>query len=161
MRTRILAAAAGALLAVTTLGGVVLATPASLVTSTTIASGSLDPVNFLVKNGEWTAQLRTKGQSTLAVVENRVAAGGSFGWHSHPGPSLVIVKSGTLTFYEAEDPTCTGHVHSVGDAYIDEGTDIHVARNETDQEAVVIVTRLVPEGAPSRVDQPDPGTCPF
>jgi quercetin dioxygenase-like cupin family protein len=161
MRTRIPIAVASALLAAAAFGGMVSATPASLVTSTTLASGSLDPVNFLVKNGDWMVQLRTKGQTNLAVVENRVAAGGSFGWHSHPGPSLVIVKSGTLTFYEAEDANCTPSVHSAGDAYIDEGTDVHVARNETSQEAVVIVTRLVPEGAPSRVDEPDPGTCPF
>ena len=32
------------------------------------------------------------------------------GWHSHPGHSLIIVTSGTLTDYEADDPTCTPHV---------------------------------------------------
>ena len=80
----------------------------------------------------------------MTVVENRVAPGGSFGWHSHPGPSLVIVKAGTLTFYEASDPTCTPSVHSAGDAYVDEGTDVHVARNEGTVDAVVIVTRIIP-----------------
>jgi quercetin dioxygenase-like cupin family protein len=161
VRNRVLFALTGALIAVVAIGGIALATPASGVTSTTIASGSLDPINFLVQNGDWSAKIRTRGQTNLTVVENRVAPGGSFGWHSHPGPSLVIVKSGTLTFNEAEDPTCTPAVHSAGDAYVDEGTDVHVARNETGAEAVVIVTRLVPEGAPSRIDEPDPGTCGF
>ena len=98
----------------------------------------------------------------MTVVENRVAPGGTFGWHSHPGPSLIILKTGTLTFYEADDPTCTPEVHVAGDAFVDEGTDIHVARNESaTQEAIVIVTRLLPLGEPSRVDQPDPANCPF
>jgi hypothetical protein len=41
-----------------------MATPASLVTSTTIASGNLDEVNFFVKNGDWMTQLRTKVRPT-------------------------------------------------------------------------------------------------
>jgi quercetin dioxygenase-like cupin family protein len=161
IRTRFLVAVAAALLGVAALGGIVLATPASLVTSTTLATGSLDPINLNVKNGAWKAEIRTKGQTSLTVVENRVAPGGSFGWHSHPGPSLVIVKSGTLTFYLASDPTCSPTVHSAGEAYVDEGTDVHIARNEGTTEAVVIVTRLIPEGSAPRIDQPDPGTCPF
>ncbi len=161
MRNRIMLALAVATIGVSVVGGVVMATPASLVASTTIASGNLDEVNFVVKNGDWMTHLRTKGETNLSVVENRVAPGGTFGWHSHPGPSLVIVKSGTLTFYLAEDPSCSPEVHSAGDAYVDEGTDVHVARNESTQEAIVIVTRLVPAGAPSRIDEPNPGNCPF
>lgn len=161
MRTRFLVAIAAAFLGVAALGGIVSATPASLVTSTTLATGSLDEINLNIKNGNWKTEIRTKGQSSLTVVENRVAPGGSFGWHSHPGPSLVIVKAGTLTFYEASDPTCSPSVHTVGDAYVDEGTDVHVARNEGTVEAIVIVTRLIPEGSAPRIDGPDPGTCPF
>jgi quercetin dioxygenase-like cupin family protein len=161
IRARFLVATVAALLGVAALGGSVMATPASLVTSTTLATGTLDPINLNIKNGDWKTEIRTKGESTLTVVENRVAPGGSFGWHSHPGPSLVIVKQGTLTFYEASDPTCTPSVHSAGDAYVDEGTDVHTARNEGTVEAIVIVTRLIPEGSAPRIDEPDPGTCSF
>ncbi len=162
MRTRILLIVAAAVLATGAVAGAALATQPQGLTSTTIATGTLQPINFVVKNGDWLAQIRTKGESSLTVVENRVAPGGTFGWHSHPGPSLIILKTGTLTFYEADDPTCTPEVHVAGDAYIDEGTDVHVARNESaTQEAVVIVTRFLPLGEPSRVDQPDPGNCPF
>ena len=161
MRNRFLIAIAAAALGAVAFGGIALATPASLVTSTTLATGSLDPINLNIKNGNWKTEIRTKGQSSLTVVENRVAPGGSFGWHSHPGPSLVIVKAGTLTFYLADDPTCTPSVHSAGDAYVDEGTDVHIARNEGTVDAIVIVTRLIPEGAVPRIDEPDPGTCSF
>jgi len=161
MRNRFLIAIAAAALGVVAFGGIALATPASLVTTTTLATGSLDPINLNIKNGDWKTEIRTKGQSSLTVVENRVAPGGSFGWHSHPGPSLVIVKAGTLTFYEASDPTCTPSVHTAGDAYVDEGTDVHTARNEGTVDAIVIVTRLIPAGSAPRIDEPDPGNCSF
>ena len=107
-----------------------LATSAVGVTSTPIASGNADDIDVKVKTGDWKVHLETKGASTLAVSENRVAPGGNFGWHSHPGPSLVIVKSGTSTFYRGDDPDCTPEVHPAGTAYVDPGGVVHIARNE-------------------------------
>jgi quercetin dioxygenase-like cupin family protein len=141
--------------------GIALATPGSGVTSTTLGQASLNPVKTKAKVGEWEIELETKGQSNVSVTENRVAPGGHFGWHSHPGPSLVLVKSGTSTFYRGDDPTCTPQVYPAGSAYIDPGGTVHIARNEGTVELVLIVTRIIPEGAPARIDQPNPGNCPF
>jgi quercetin dioxygenase-like cupin family protein len=139
--------------------GLTAATAPAGVSSTTIATGNLDGVGFVVRNGRWMTQLRTKGQTDVAVVENRVAPGGSFGWHSHPGPSLIIVKQGTITFYRADDPTCTPEVYHQGDAFVDQGTDVHIGVNNGTEDLVVIVTRLLPDGAGSRDDAADPMTC--
>jgi hypothetical protein len=39
---------------------------------------------------------------------------------------------------------------------------VHTARNESrTEELVVIVTRLVPDGAMPRIDEPGPGNCDF
>ena len=139
-----------------------LATMGAGVTSTTIAQGNASDIDVKVKTGAWKLQIDTKGPSTLATSENRVAPGGHFGWHSHPGPSLVIVKSGTSTFYRGDDPDCTPEVHPAGTAYVDPGGVVHTARNESlTEDLVVIVTRLVPEGASPRIDEPDPGNCNF
>ncbi len=139
-----------------------LATMGAGVTSTTIAQGNAGDIDVKVKTGDWKLQIDTKGPSTLATSENRVAPGGHFGWHSHPGPSLVIVKSGTSTFYRGDDPDCTPEVHPAGTAYVDPGGVVHTARNESlTEDLVVIVTRLVPEGAAPRIDEPDPGNCNF
>ena len=70
MRNRFIVALTAALFSVAVMGGIVLATPSSGVTSTTIATGTLGPINVLVKTGSWMTQLRTKGESTLTVVEN-------------------------------------------------------------------------------------------
>jgi quercetin dioxygenase-like cupin family protein len=139
-----------------------LATMAVGVTSTPIAQGNVDDLDVQVRTGDWKVKLDTKGPTTLAVSENRVAPGGHFGWHSHPGPSLVIVKSGTSTFYRGDDPNCTPQVHPAGTAYVDPGGVVHTARNESlTEDLVVIVTRLVPAGAAPRIDEANPGNCNF
>jgi len=42
----------------------------------------------------------------VAVQQIVFQAGGHSGWHSHPGPVIQVV-SGTMTFYESDDPNCT------------------------------------------------------
>lgn len=142
--------------------GLAVATPGTGVTSTVLAQGTLEDVDVKTKTGAWKARIATKGTSDFIVRENRVAPGGHFGWHSHPGPSLVIVKSGTSTFYRGDDPTCTPQVHAAGTAYVDPGGTVHIARNESEtEELVLIVTSLIPQAAMGRIDEADPGTCPF
>ena len=141
--------------------GAAFATSASMVTSTSLAQGDAKAIDVMVKTGDWKLKLDTNGPSTLATSEIRVAPGGHFGWHSHPGPSLVIVKSGTSTFYRGDDPSCTPETHPAETAYVDPGGVVHTARNEGSTELVLLVTRLMPAGVPPRNDEPDPGNCNF
>jgi quercetin dioxygenase-like cupin family protein len=138
-----------------------LATSGSGVVSSPLAQGTLEPIDIKVKTSDWKVRIKSKGLSQLSVSENKVAPGGHFGWHSHPGPSLVIVKSGTSTFYRGDDPACTPHVHPAGTAYVDPGGVVHIARNEGAEELVLLVTRLIPSGSAPRIDEPDPGNCNF
>jgi len=108
----------------------------------------------------WQAQISTRGASDLEVLQNTIVPGGTFGWHSHPGPSFVIVKSGTATFYLANDPKCTPHVVEAGSGFVDQGGDVHVVRNEGAVDLVTIVASLIPAGATRRIDEARPDTCP-
>ena len=138
-----------------------LATPPSGVTTTTFAVGQFDEIGAKTVSPAWQARVSTKGESDLHVLQNSIAPGGSFGWHSHPGPSLVIVKTGTLTLYRGDDPTCTAQVVEAGSGFVDAGGDVHLVRNEGSIVTVVYVTSLVPRGALRRIDEPSPGNCPF
>lgn len=51
----------------------------------------------------WRMQIQAKGATDVQILENLIRPGGTFGWHSHPGPSLVIVQSGTLSAYHSPD----------------------------------------------------------
>ena len=160
MRTRIALATLLIALSVAAYAGTAIATPVSGVTSTTFAVGHFDEIDAKTLTSSWQARISTKGESDLYVLENRIAPGGTFGWHSHPGPSLVIVKSGALTLYRADDPACAPHVIPAGSGFVDDGHDVHLVRNEGSVETVVYVTSLIPRGATRRIDEPHPANCP-
>jgi len=90
-----------------------------------------------------------------------VAPGGHSGWHFHPGPVLVVVKTGTITFYMGDDPSCSPHVHPAGTTFFENGGMVGIARNEGSANATVVATFFVPAGSPTRLDADAPGNCPF
>jgi hypothetical protein len=129
-----------------------------------------DVFNQLPRNGNvWLSLQKTKGSSDVYVQSNvwqpkNVAQpnGGSTGWHTHPGQSLIIVTAGTVTAYEGNDPTCTPTVYTQGMGFVDPGGDhVHLLRNEGTVVASTIQIQLIPAGAARRIDAPDPGNCHF
>ena len=112
----------------------------------------------------WKVDISAKGATDVHIVENVIAAGGTFGWHSHPGPSLVIVKSGTLSVYHGPDCIAAeyGPGSPLGSTFVDEGGDLHVVRNNTTGVDDVYVVSFVPAGFARRIDEPnpDPAVCP-
>jgi hypothetical protein len=118
---------------------------------------------FKVKRitGDWQVEVKAKPNLDIAVQSIVFQPGGQSGWHRHPGPVFIQVVSGTMTFYESDDPTCTGIVRTAGQGFLDVGEHAHIARNETSQPAQNVVTYFAPPGAPLRIDAPQPGTCPF
>ena len=154
--------------------GTVLATPASGFTSTSLAVGRVgefDVMHKLVsddgnpgnsKKHVWHSSQKTKGDSDLYVQSNVWIPGGTSGWHTHPGHSLITVTAGTVTAYEGDDPTCTPHVYTVGMTFVDEGGDhVHVIRNEGAVDARTITVQLLPAGAPRRIDAAANPACSF
>jgi mannose-6-phosphate isomerase-like protein (cupin superfamily) len=107
-------------------------------------------------------KIKLQRPSDVVVQQVTIAPGGSTGWHSHPGPALVIVKSGSLTLYDGDDPTCTPRVFEVGGGIIDDSVDashVHLLRNLGAGPLITVTFQIVPAGAPRRVDAPDPGNC--
>lgn len=119
-----------------------------------------DRFNVERNTGKWKTHVESEPLD-IAVQQIVFAPGSQSGWHSHPGPVFIMVVSGTMTFYESDDPTCTPIVRSAGQGYLDRGDDAHIARNESGVEAKNIVTYLAPPGAALRIDRPSPGNCPF
>jgi hypothetical protein len=105
---------------------------------------------------------KTNGVSDVYVQSNVWQAGGSTGWHTHPGRSLIIVTEGTVTGYEADDPDCKPRVYAKGTGFIDFGGDhVHILRNEGDVVAKTISVQLIPAAGARRIDVSDPGNCHF
>ena len=147
--------------------GSALATQPQGFTSTTLGKGqfaAFDVTNYFVpdQGKPWFSLLKATRKSDGYAVSNDWQPGGDTGWHTHPGPTLVIVTAGSITHYDGDDPNCTPHVYTAGMAFVDRGgKHVHIVRNEGDIEATAVAFRLVPSGQSSRTDEPDPGNCPF
>jgi quercetin dioxygenase-like cupin family protein len=145
--------------------GNVLATPSSGLTTTILAKSlfnEFDVNGHTIPAHLWRARIKTHGPSDVYVVDNKLAPGGTTGWHSHPGPSLILVVAGTVTNYTGDDPSCTGHPYAAGTGFIDPGgEDVHMLRNVGKAQAETIAVQLLPQGADRKIDKPDPGNCHF
>lgn len=113
------------------------------------------------KYGAWKAEIETEQVSDLHVVQVTINPGGTLGWHSHPGPSFVVVKSGTATFYHAADKNCTPHVIPTGSGLFEPAGNVHIVRNEQNAPLVNVVVQLIPTGTPRLISEPAPGNCSF
>jgi hypothetical protein len=156
-------------------GGIALATPPQGVSNPLLVIGNFaggidaktktdtDPGR---RKDLWRIKIEAEGATDVHVLENVIAPGGSFGWHSHPGPSLVTVKSGTLSVYHGSDcttPEDFGPGSPNGSTFVDQGHDLHMVRNNsTTDVADVYVVSFVPAGFARRIDEPnpDPTICP-
>lgn len=150
-------------------GRAVRATPPSGVLSSLVmaraAFADRVDVKFMVKDSHQGAEIvRVNGAQDTVVQQIVLEPGGQTGWHSHPGPVVVLVKAGELTVSSEDDPTCTGRIYSAGQAFVDSGQGhVHIARNlSPSQNTELWATYFdVPPGGAFRLDAAAPGNCSF
>jgi quercetin dioxygenase-like cupin family protein len=95
----------------------------------------------------------------LAIVRVVLEPGGSTGWHHHPGVGPAAVKSGTVTFYDAD---CEKTVYTAGEGFFESHDDPMLVRNHGDRKAVFYVAFIIPTSTPPeglRIDDPQPKDC--
>jgi quercetin dioxygenase-like cupin family protein len=101
-------------------------------------------------------QIKTKDFTDVYITEITIVPGGHGGWHSHPGPSIITVKSGTATFYDECDDYAR-QTFPAGTGFVEDAGCVHLLSNESEADLKVVVVQIVPLGAPRRIDEPDPG----
>jgi hypothetical protein len=106
-------------------------------------------------------KLEAKNPLDVVVRIHDYAIDSSTGWHTHPGPVLITVVQGEVTFYEYDDPTCTPTVVSAGQGYVDTGHG-HIGINESGQPAKDVTVIFAPVAMPFRGELTAPGPyCSF
>jgi hypothetical protein len=133
--------------------GTALATPSSGVSASTLGRATI----------EGKLKMRSEGLADAVIREVTIAPGGTTGWHTHPGPVLVIVTAGSLTLYDADDGSCAGHSYGTGQGFVDPGYGhVHIARNETSSPTQFIAVFFdVPVGGAATFDADASGNCSF
>lgn len=105
-------------------------------------------------------KIKTLGPRLVLVTAITVDPGGTFGWHSHPGPVLVTVNKGTLTLYRAHGKDCVKSTYNPGDAFVEPGADVHLGRNEGSEPVELNAIFLAPTGTSEFVKpQNEPKAC--
>ena len=132
------------------------ATPPSGIAAELLARGTIAQASHIRVAG---IKLATRGPTDVATVHVTFQPGGSTGWHVHPGPALVTVKTGRLTLHRAKG--CRTRTFGAGQTFLEFGPDdVNLTRNATSAVTETVVTFLLPVGAPVTVDAPAPRHCP-
>jgi quercetin dioxygenase-like cupin family protein len=111
-----------------------------------------DNVDLQIKDkldGKATEVVNVKDPSRTVTARITVQPGAQFPWHTHPGPVVVNVVEGELTFVAADD--CVERDYPADTAFVDAGGDhVHTAFNPTEGPTVLMATFFgAPPGAGS------------
>ena len=164
-RFRLFATFASAAVIALVFAGTALGTPPSgIVSGPILARGDfVDDVDVKIKferDGS-TVVSNAPGAGEVVVQEITIAPGGTTGWHSHPGPVVVVVKAGTLTYVRVSGGECVATPYPAGTAFVDSGQGhAHTAFNMGSENLVLMATYFdVPVGGSQRIDVPVAPTC--
>ena len=139
------------------------AAPAAALMLSLIASGDaraqeVSPLQIIPQAQGFTTdtpgRLRVNGPSDVLQALLVFQPGAETGWHIHPGPVVVVVKSGAIT--ETHANGCVT-VHPAGSVFFEKADEVHNAANQTGGVAEVFATFLSPAGSHPLIPVPNPG----
>jgi quercetin dioxygenase-like cupin family protein len=132
------------------------ATPPQGFTATNLVGPvMLGDIHSLIQTPGYGAMIKTRGPSDVYITHIKIVPGGHGGWHSHPGPSFITVKSGTASFLDDCDDF-TPHTYAAGTGFVEDAACVHLLANGGNVDLEVVVVQIVPLGAPRRIDEPAP-----
>ncbi len=108
-------------------------------TSRAVFTDDVDTKFKIKMDGRKTAVVKDKDPSRTLVARFTVQPGAQFPWHSHPGPVIVNIVSGELTYLPSHD--CVERKYGAGTAFVDPGHGhTHTAWNATGGVTVFVAT---------------------
>ena len=121
-----------------------------------------DDVELQIRNkvdGHATDVSNSHDPSRTVVAKVTVQPGAQVPWHTHPGPVIVNVAQGELTYIMAHD--CVDRPYAAGTAFVDPGHGmVHTAVNRTGEVTVLMVTYFeVSETGPLTIPVDAPAGC--
>ena len=113
-------------------------------------------INVLAEGlgGENAVNLHVNGPSDVLQTQLVFQPGAETGWHTHPGPVVVVIKNGALTEYHSNG--CVT-VHPAGSVFFENKGEVHNAVNQTGDVIEVYATFLSPAGTQPLIPATDPG----
>ncbi len=150
MRAKRIAAIAALAVAMGT--GAASATHVSVIDPATVPTGFLAAHNSIDEMPiSAIARAAASGGADVFVQHVSLSANAATAWHTHPGPALVTVVSGSLTYEDGVGRGCRRIPYTAGEGFVDRGFG-HVHRAVAGGAGVhFYVTYILPPGAPTHV----------
>jgi quercetin dioxygenase-like cupin family protein len=129
--------------------------PATVPTGFLAAHNSIDdvPVSAL-------ARAANPDGADVFVQHVRLGPNAPTGWHTHPGPALVSVVKGSLTYEDAKANACNRIVYAAGEGFVDRGFGhVHRAVAGPDGVDFYVTYVLPPESASHVIGASAPAEC--
>ncbi|MBF4634575.1 cupin domain-containing protein [Agreia pratensis] len=117
--------------------------------SPTASHAPVEAVDLAAGEQDAPVEVSVSGDDGVGVTfrEITLAPGATTGVHCHYGQLVAVVSEGTLTHYADIYPSGV-HVYNTGDSIIEGAGYRHEGRNEGDENVVLWVTYIIPEGKP-------------
>ena len=135
-------------------GGVVSAGPPSGFTPTILSTGTISRLVEVERNG---ITFKSQPNATVITQQGDFVAGGTSGWHTHPGLTVVTVVSGSVTNTNGCKAPAT---YVAGQSFVEPPDTPLVVQNASATDSARVITMLiVPAGKAARTNVDAP-TCP-
>jgi hypothetical protein len=150
MRTKWISALAG--IAVLAFAGGAFANHVTQVDPATVPTGFLAAHNAIADVPVSALARAVTPDGTDAFIQHvRLGPNVQTGWHTHPGPALVAVVKGSITYEEAVANRCVDATYTAGSGFVDRGFG-HVHRAIAGLDGVdFYVVYLLPPGSATHV----------
>jgi quercetin dioxygenase-like cupin family protein len=139
-------------------GAIVFVAVCALLTGSMMLHGQVSGLQIipLAQGFSYDKNLNLHVQGPSDVLQSLLVfqPGGDTGWHTHPGPVVVVVKTGALTEYHTNG--CIT-VHPAGSVFFEAKEEVHRAVNQAGGVAEVYATFISPSGAQPLIPAADPG----
>jgi quercetin dioxygenase-like cupin family protein len=159
MQTRTIAALAA--IAVLAFAGGALANHVTQLDPATVPTGFLAAHNA-VRDVPVSALAKavTPGGTDAFIQHVRLGPNGQTGWHTHPGPAVVTVVKGSITYEDAEASGCVYTTYTAGEGFVDRGFGhVHSATAGADGVDFYVVYLLPPGSATHVIPASAPPAC--
>src|SRR5215475_11742629 len=122
----------------TALGATVLTSGSGVQSAVQARASFVDPtdIKFKVKAG-FEDVIHVPDARENVVQQIIIAPSSHTEWHSHPGPVVVLIKSGAISLYSSNDPTCAARIYTTKQTFINSGQKhVHITRNENSTQSL-------------------------
>jgi quercetin dioxygenase-like cupin family protein len=141
-----------AAIAVLAFAGGALANHVTQVDPATVPTGFLAAHNAVSDVPVSALARAVKPDGTDVFIQHvRLGANAQTGWHTHPGPAIVTVVKGSITYQEPEANRCVDATYNAGEGFVDRGFG-HVHRAIAGADGVdFYVVYVLPPGSETHV----------